>query len=91
MVMPTVHIKIHGKVQGVGYRYHAAQKASLLGITGFVCNRDNHVEIRAQSAQKSKLDAFVLHCKRGPLLSKIERFEQEEVQNAEEFDEFEIL
>ena len=32
------HIMFYGRVQGVGFRYHATYKASLLGLTGWVRN-----------------------------------------------------
>jgi acylphosphatase len=39
------HAVVHGEVQGVGFRYAARQKASELGLTGFVRNRaDGSVE-----------------------------------------------
>jgi acylphosphatase len=39
------HAVVHGEVQGVGFRYSARQKASELGLAGFVRNRaDGSVE-----------------------------------------------
>ena len=32
------HIQFYGKVQGVGFRYHATYKARFLGLTGWVRN-----------------------------------------------------
>jgi acylphosphatase len=40
-----VHVIVHGRVQGVGFRYAAQAEAERLGITGWVRNRrDGTVE-----------------------------------------------
>ena len=41
------HIIFYGRVQGVGFRYYAVQKANQLGLTGWVKNLyDGSVERR---------------------------------------------
>ena len=43
---------VHGRVQGVGFRWAAAQRASALGVGGWVRNRgDGAVEVFAQGDQ----------------------------------------
>ena len=43
------HMKISGRVQGVGFRYRAKYVASGLGLTGWVRNEwDGPVELEAQ-------------------------------------------
>ena len=40
------HIYFYGRVQGVGFRYYAVQKAGQLGLAGWVRNRyDGSVEM----------------------------------------------
>lgn len=45
----TVHVLVHGTVQGVGFRYHCAYTAQELGVVGQVRNLpDGDVEVLAQ-------------------------------------------
>ena len=45
----SVHVLVHGTVQGVGFRYHCAYTAQDLGVVGQVRNLpDGDVEVMAQ-------------------------------------------
>jgi len=46
--------------------------------------------IMAQSEDNSLLSQFLRECKRGPVLSKVEKEEEEEVKDARKFREFEV-
>jgi len=64
--MPTVHLLIKGKVQGVFYRATAKEEADQLQITGWVKNTpEGHVEAIASGTQDA-LDQFITWCKKGP-------------------------
>ena len=44
----------HGRVQGIGFRYHVNEYATGLGLHGYVRNlHDGRVEILAQGSQKN--------------------------------------
>ena len=46
------HIFFYGRVQGVGFHWHAVSKARLLGLTGWVRNlSDGSVEMEVQGTQ----------------------------------------
>ncbi|WP_414054936.1 acylphosphatase [Macrococcus equi] len=45
--MKTIHIKVFGQVQGVGFRFYTQQFAHQLEVTGTVQNIDDYVEIFA--------------------------------------------
>ncbi|NER81442.1 MAG: acylphosphatase [Leptolyngbya sp. SIO1D8] len=52
--MERIQIIVHGRVQGVGFRYNTHAKASQLGLTGYVRNRpDGTVEIVAEGTSQS--------------------------------------
>jgi acylphosphatase len=51
--MPRKHILVSGRVQGVGFRYHAHILAEACGLTGWVRNLDSgEVEMEIQGFQK---------------------------------------
>ena len=69
--MKTIRLLLKGRVQGVGYRYHASHQASKYDVNGFAKNlRDGSVEIVGQSENPAKLALFARECRRGPFLSK---------------------
>ena len=47
------HIIFYGRVQGVGFRYYAVQKANQLGLTGWVKNLyDGSVEMEVEGQEE---------------------------------------
>ena len=87
--MPTVHLIIKGKVQGVFYRATAKKIAEENGITGLVRNTpDDAVEIVASGSQ-SALQTFVEWCKKGPARANVNEVKTKEVTD-EMFTEFVI-
>jgi acylphosphatase len=79
--MPTVHLIIQGKVQGVFYRASARDKAEALGITGWVKNTEaGEVEIIATGSQ-DQLNEFISWCRKGPskaVVTDVDVHDQEE-------------
>jgi acylphosphatase len=64
--MPTVHLLIKGKVQGVFFRATAKEVADELGLTGWVQNtQEGHVEAMATGTGKQLTD-FIGWCRQGP-------------------------
>ena len=64
--MKRVRIIVSGRVQGVCFRAYTRQKASELGIDGFVRNLfDGRVEIVAQGGE-ADLDSLVRWARHGP-------------------------
>jgi acylphosphatase len=67
---------VHGKVQGVGFRYQTRAKARELGLTGWVRNlpdgRSVEVSAEGERAGLEKLAGFLSE---GPPLSMVEKLE----------------
>jgi acylphosphatase len=69
MTHKTVRLRIHGRVQGVGYRDWAVRTAQEFGVVGWVRNRaDGSVEALA-SGEAARIDRFVDACRQGPRLA----------------------
>jgi acylphosphatase len=64
---------VHGRVQGVGYRFFVIDVASKLGLTGYARNQSNgSVEVVAEGSQAG-LDALLAELRRGPALARVDR------------------
>ncbi|MGH9549651.1 MAG: acylphosphatase [Terriglobales bacterium] len=73
--MPTVHVLVSGRVQGVFYRHSTREKAASLGLSGWVRNLDDgRVELEA-SGEKEKLAALVEWCRNGPPHARVDDLE----------------
>jgi acylphosphatase len=69
--------RIHGRVQGVGFRYHAERQARGLGLTGWVRNRaDGDVEILAEGPADA-LRQLLDWCRQGPPSAAVTRVEEQ--------------
>lgn len=66
MSCTAVQAVVHGRVQGVGFRYHTQREAIVLRLNGWVRNRrDGAVEVYAEGTIES-IDDFIEYLKRGP-------------------------
>jgi acylphosphatase len=64
--MPTMHLLVTGRVQGVGFRWFVRVAGRRLGLAGWVRNReDGGVELAASGPQE-KLDELRKQVRRGP-------------------------
>jgi acylphosphatase len=80
---------VRGRVQGVGFRYFARQRAEVHGVAGFVRNLpDGSVEVHAEGAPGA-MSAFEQDLRRGPSFGRVDDASVIAVK-ARGFDAFEI-
>ena len=71
----TLHLVIHGRVQGVYFRQSMLEEAERLGVSGWVRNLpDRSVEAMVQG-EADAVDAIVRWAQRGPMMASVERVE----------------
>ena len=85
----TRHLRITGRVQGVGYRCTMARQATALGLSGWVRNRvDGSVEALA-CGPADAVQALVDWARRGPELARVDGVVVSEVEGGEVLGGFE--
>ncbi len=73
MAAHAKQIIVHGRVQGVGFRYFVQHVGNRLGLTGNVRNcPDSTVEIVVEGDAKGIAD-FIRQVERGPSLARVQR------------------
>ncbi len=70
------HLRVRGRVQGVGFRWFARETAASLGLAGWVRNReDGTVEAEAEG-RAAALDEFVRRLRGGCPGARVDSIEQ---------------
>jgi acylphosphatase len=88
MPVKSIYLVISGRVQGVGFRYFARQKAQELQISGWVKNTpDGKIEIEAEG-DSHNLDAFIEWMRIGPSRAVVRSFSNSEVSPIRNFTNF---
>lgn len=88
--MKRYHINVHGRVQGVGFRFYTEAQASDLNIKGWVKNnRDGTVEIDAEGEDK-QMAHFLSAVKTGSDAAKVTNVDIEEHNDSRHYTSFEI-
>ena len=81
---------VHGRVQGVNFRYYTQLRAQELGVTGYVRNKwDGTVEVVAEGEQEAveKLLEFI---KVGPRAALVQRVDSQWQDPTGQFKHFEV-
>jgi acylphosphatase len=76
MATRTVHVRVEGRVQGVGYRAFVEMNVDELGLAGWVRNRrDGSVEAVFQGGEAA-IEEMLQLCAAGPPASRVTSVEQ---------------
>jgi acylphosphatase len=69
--MHRLHAMVHGRVQGVGFRYFVMREARALKLTGWVRNHpDGSVEVEAEGP-RDPLNALLERLRQGPVGARV--------------------
>jgi acylphosphatase len=70
-----LHAVVHGRVQGVGFRYFVIEKALSLSLRGYTRNTDDgSVEVLAQGTRPA-LENLLTLLRRGPMAAHVSEVE----------------
>ena len=90
LLKQRLHAWIEGSVQGVGFRFFVIQRASQLGLTGWVRNLwDGRVEVVAEGSQASLQNLLNL-LKEGPPSAIVSQVVSEWLPATNEFTDFNV-
>ncbi len=69
------HVRVTGRVQGVGFRFFATHQASRFNVTGWIRNKgDGSVELEAE-ASRDRVEEFLAEIGRGPRFGNVDDIE----------------
>jgi acylphosphatase len=82
---------VHGRVQGVGFRFYVLDEAANLGLTGYARNLSNgrSLEVVAEGPTPS-LDRLLATLRRGPPMSHVEKVDASWGEALDEYDGFSV-
>jgi acylphosphatase len=87
----TVHARITGIVQGVGYRAFVERTAHRLDLAGWVRNRrDGSVEA-VFAGEAATIEAMIAACRNGPRMARVDETLVEDIVPDRPLDGFEVL
>lgn len=85
-----LHATVHGRVQGVGFRFFVVEQASALGVTGWVRNRrEGTVEVMAEGPRPA-LEQLLAALHRGPTSAWVQQVDAEWLPATGEFRRFRV-
>jgi acylphosphatase len=67
----SLHAIVHGRVQGVGFRFSAEARANMLGLCGWVRNRDDGTVETLAQGPRDALDAYLAWLHDGPMAARV--------------------
>jgi len=85
-----LHAIVHGRVQGVSFRYYTVQRARELGVTGYARNLwDESVEVMAEGT-RAAVDELLAFLRVGPRSAFVTGVDVQWLASTDEFQRFEV-
>jgi acylphosphatase len=77
LLIKTLHLVIHGRVQGVFFRDSMRREAQNMAVAGWVRNRSDGTVEATVHGEPAAVDAIVRWARRGPQRAQVKRVEIE--------------
>lgn len=90
MSRARAQLRVQGRVQGVGFRYFAYQRARNLGLTGWVRNEPDGSVSAVAEGERQDIESFADELKRGPSSASVSDVDIQWRDYSGQFDNFEI-
>mgnify|MGYP006316770683 FL=1 len=71
-MITRAHVVVRGRVQGVFFRAEARDRASSLGLGGWVRNNPDGTLEAVFEGERERVQSLVDWCRRGPALAEVE-------------------
>jgi len=78
MPLKCVYVKIHGFVQGIGFRHYIRRFAKKLSLKGWVRNAEDGTVETMFEGNDEAVNKMLTYCKMGPELAKVSKIEVKE-------------
>lgn len=75
--MSAKRLVIRGQVQGVGFRDWMVARAAVLGLSGWVRNRDDGAVEALVAGDPAAVEELLRACRRGPRLARVTSIEED--------------
>jgi acylphosphatase len=85
-----LHAIVTGRVQGVNFRHYTRQRAQHLGLTGWVCNREDGAVESVAEGPRPALEQFLDFLRHGPPSAAVDAVRAEWAAARGEFRTFDI-
>lgn len=70
-----MEIRVHGRVQGVGFRYHTQHAAADIGVTGWVRNEPDRSVLVYAEGTPEQLKRLEDYLRKGPPYARVDTVE----------------
>lgn len=83
-------LRVHGRVQGVGFRHFAYQRARNLGLSGWVRNEPDGTVSAVAEGDRGDIESFIDELKKGPSSAAVDDVDVQWREYSGRFGNFEI-
>lgn len=89
-IVDRLSAAVHGRVQGVSFRYYTRREALALGIYGWIRNESDGSVLLKAEGEKEKLEYLLAYLHHGPAAAIVQQVNAEWSTGPSEYRDFEI-